>query len=99
MTDGLMIAVWLLGLTIVQVAWVVFYAASYAWRTTALGPVWLAKGAALAVLWPTLLVDQFAGVPDWLFSRVVGPMLFVGTLAWLVVTVRVRLRRGEQPRP
>lgn len=99
MSDGLLIAVWLLGLTVVQVAWVVFYAASYAWRSTDLGPVWLAKGAALAVLWPTLLADQFTEVPDWLFSRIIGPMLFVATLAWLVVTIRVRRQRGGQPRP
>ena len=99
MTDAILILGWLLGLSIVQVAWVTFYAGSYAWRTTALGPVWLAKGVALAILWPTLLIDQFHNVPDWVFARVIGPLLFAATLAWLVVTVRVRLRRGEQPKP
>ena len=93
-----MLTVWLVLMTVTQLAWCAFYAVAFDWRATALGPVWLAKGAALAILWPTLLLDRFREVPDWFFSLFVGPLLFAGTLSWLVVTVRVRLR-GESPRP
>lgn len=98
MADTLVL-VWLAVLSVAQVSWCLFYASAYDWRSTPLGPVWLAKGSALGVLWPTLLANQFVEVPDvaWVL---IGGALSVGTVAWLVVTVRVwRNRRANQPRP
>lgn len=98
MTEVLLL-VWLSILAVAQPLWLIFYTFTYDWRETPLGPVWLAKGGALAITWPTLLTDQFVDVPTWLWSYVIGPALVVGTLAWLFVTVAVRVGRSSQPRP
>lgn len=77
-------ALWLL-----QSAWCVYYATRYRWRTTPLGPVWLAKGSLLALLWPLLVVNEVVGVPHWVWTALIGPALVAATAAWLFVTVRV----------
>ena len=91
--------VWLAAATVLQWSWLVVYAVSYRWRETALGPVWLAKGAALAGLWPTLILNEVAPVPVWVWSLIFGPAITATTAAWLIVTVRVRGsgRRAERP--
>lgn len=98
MTDWLTL-VWLAVLSVAQPLWLIFYAFAYDWRGTPLGPVWLAKGGALSVLWPTLLTDQFVDVPGWVWAFVIGPSLAFATVLWLVVTVAVRLKPSHQPRP
>jgi hypothetical protein len=98
MTDWLTL-VWLAVLSVAQPLWLIFYAFAYDWRGTPLGPVWLAKGGALSVLWPTLLTDQFVDVPNWVWAFVIGPSLASATVLWLVVTVAVRLKPTHQPRP
>lgn len=83
-------------LALVQTAWCCYYATRYAWRTTPLGPVWLAKGGLLAALWPLLAVNELVGMPHWVWVALIGPALIAATAAWLVVTVRVR--RAAHPR-
>lgn len=77
-------ALWLL-----QSAWCVYYALRYRWRSTRLGPVWLAKGSLLALLWPLLAVNQIAHLPEWVWTACIAPALIAATGAWLVVTVHV----------
>lgn len=83
----------LAALWLIQSAWCVYYATRYRWRSTSLGPVWLAKGSLLAVLWPLLAVNQVVHIPSWVWSVLIAPLLIAATGAWLVVTVRVRRGR------
>ena len=96
--DALLL-VWLAALTVAQWSWCLYYGLRFRWRATSLGPVWLAKGSMLAVLWPLLIVNQAAHIPAWVWSLLVGPGLAAATVAWLVVTVRVdrEKRRGPSP--
>lgn len=87
-----LIGFWLALLTLLQVTWCVYYATRYDWRATPLGPVWLAKGSALAVLWPLLAVNQIADIHDLVWGVVLGPLLAATTGAWLFVTVRTKHR-------
>ena len=99
MSDDLIIA-WLAVLMMLQWGWCVFYATAYAWRDTDLGPVWLTKGAALAIFWTLMLANEFAEVPDGVWSYFVGPLLTVGTFGWVFVTVRTWAdRRSDSDRP
>lgn len=90
--EGLLLA-WLVALAIVQNAWCAYYSFRFRWWETPLGPVWLAKGSVLAMLWPLLVVNEFWRVPDWVWTLIIGPLLTAATVAWLVVTVRVRRGR------
>lgn len=83
-------------LWLIQSAWCIYYALRYPWRTTRLGPVWLAKGSLLAIVWPLLAVNQVAHLPEWVWTVLIAPALIVATTAWLVVTVRVD--RAARPR-
>ena len=84
-----LLLLWLVLLTVIQWAWCIYYAVSYRWRATPLGPVWLAKGVMLAILWPLLVVNEAVHIPTWVWSLLVGPGLVAATSAWLWVTVRV----------
>lgn len=88
MMYALMLA-WLVTLTVVQLAWCTYYGLSYRWRATPLGPVWLAKGSMLALLWPLLILNEAVRVPLWVWSLLIGPGLTAATIAWLWVTVHV----------
>jgi hypothetical protein len=87
-----MLLVWLVLLAVLQWSWCIYYGFLYRWRATSLGPVWLAKGSMLAVLWPLLVVNEAWHVPTWVWSLLVGPGLVGATAAWLWVTVHVRHR-------
>lgn len=78
-------------LWLIQSAWCVYYATRYRWRTTRLGPVWLAKGSILAILWPLLAVNQVVHLPGWVWTCAIAPALLAATSAWLIVTVHVDL--------
>lgn len=93
--NAVLLIVELVVLSVLQIAWGVYYGLRYRWRQTPLGPVWLAKGGVLAMLWPLLVVNEFARVPTWVWSWVIGPLLILATGRWLWVTVRVR----QRPRP
>ena len=85
----------LVALWLVQSAWCIYYATRYRWRATSLGPVWLAKGSLLSLLWPLLALNQIVHLPTWVWTLLIGPALIAATLAWLVVTVHVdRARRS-----
>ena len=71
-----------------QATWWVYYNRAYRWQDTPLGPVWLAKGGLLALLWPLLAVNEFWSVPTWVWTLILGPGLIAATAWWLVVTVR-----------
>ena len=78
----------LVTLAVLQVAWWVYYVRKYRWHETRLGPVWLAKGGMFALLWTALIVDNTVGIPDWVWTLILGPGLIAATAWWLVVTVR-----------
>lgn len=81
-----------------QTAWCLYYALRYRWRATPLGPVWLAKGSLLALLWPLLAVNEVVHVPGWVWTVCIGPALIAATGAWLLVTILVdRRRRALRP--
>ena len=84
----MMLLIELAVLTILQAAWWVYYARNYRWRDTALGPVWLAKGGMLALLWPALIVNEVSHLPAWVWTAILGPGLIAATAWWLAVTVR-----------
>lgn len=77
-------------LAALQISWVLYYGLRYRWRSTRLGPVWLAKGGLLAVVWPLLAVNEVVHLPTWVWSVVIAPGLIAVTAAWLIVTVHVR---------
>ena len=85
----------LAALWLIQSAWCIYYVTRYRWRATALGPVWLAKGSLLALLWPLLAVNQIVHIPSWVWTAIIGPSLIAATLAWLLVTVQVRRGRAS----
>lgn len=79
----------LVALWLIQSAWCVYYATRYRWRSTRLGPVWLAKGSLLALLWPLLAVNQIVHLPEWVWTLLIAPGLLAATSAWLIVTILV----------
>ena len=84
----MILAIELVVLSALQIAWWVYYERTYAWRDTPLGPVWLAKGGLLALLWPALAINEFLDLPDWVWTLILGPGLIAATAWWLAVTVR-----------
>lgn len=92
---NLLLIFWLVTLTVVQAGWAIYYSTHYVWRDTPLGPVWLAKGSMFAVTWMLLLLNEHPDfdVPTWVWAYIVGPPMTAATVAWLVVTVRVRRGR------
>lgn len=91
LTDAV-IAVALVVVWALQSTWCIYYSSAYQWRDTPLGPVWLAKGSVLALLWLLLGIDQVVNVPNWVFAYIIGPLLIATTARWLAVTVKVRRR-------
>lgn len=75
-------------LATLQMAWCLVYA-SGAWRATPLGWVWLFKGAALAVVWALLFVNEITHLPGAVWA-VLASILVAATGTWLWVTIQAR---------